>query len=64
MLAFVANLNGFSVLTFASGTKDIFRLALYLVLLINGLLPKLRIENRFDEKHMAFQKTYGSFYLP
>jgi hypothetical protein len=40
VLAFVADLNGFSMLTFASGTKDIFGLALYLVPLINGLLSK------------------------
>ena len=31
VLAFVTDLNGFSMLAFASGTKDIFRLILYLV---------------------------------
>jgi len=31
VLAFVADLNGFSMLAFASGAKDIFRLILYLV---------------------------------
>ena len=31
VLAFVTNLNGFSMLAFTSGTKDIFRLILYVV---------------------------------
>jgi hypothetical protein len=31
VLAFVADLNGFSMLTFASGTKDIFGLVLYFI---------------------------------
>ena len=31
VLAFATNLNGFSMLAFTSGTKDIFRLILYVV---------------------------------
>jgi len=65
VLAFVADLNGFSMLAFASGTKDIFRLVLYLVPLLNGLLPKSLFEkNRSDVKHIAFQKTDSSFHSP
>jgi hypothetical protein len=31
VLAFVADLNGFSMLAFTSGTKDIFSLVFYLI---------------------------------
>jgi hypothetical protein len=44
VLAFMADLNGFSMLTFAFGTKDIFGLALYSIPLINGLLSKSLFE--------------------
>ncbi len=63
VLAFATNLNSFSMLAFTSGTKDIFRLVLYLVPLFNGLLPKSLFEkNRSDVKHIAFQKTYSSLH--
>ena len=38
VLAFVANLNGFSMLALTSGTKNIFRLIFYAVHLFYGLL--------------------------
>jgi len=38
VLAFMTNLNGFPMLTFTSGTKDIFRLILYDAHLFYGLL--------------------------
>ena len=38
VLAFMTNLNGFPMLTFTSGTKDIFRLTLYDAHLFYGLL--------------------------
>ncbi len=60
VLAFVTDLNGFSMPAFTSGTKDIFRLILYLV-------PLFTDENDFsffDDKHIAFQKTYGSLHSP
>jgi hypothetical protein len=48
VLAFVTNLNGLPMLTFTSGTKDIFRLILYVVHLFYGLLPTL-----FFRKHIT-----------
>jgi hypothetical protein len=38
VLAFMTNLNGFPMLTFTSGTKDVFRLILYDAHLFYGLL--------------------------
>lgn len=38
VLTFVTNLNGFSMLAFTFGTKDIFSLILYVIHLFYGLL--------------------------
>lgn len=38
VLAFMTNLNGLPMLTFTSGTKDVFRLILYVVHLLSSLL--------------------------
>ena len=53
VLASMTNLNGFPMLTFASGTKDIFRLILYVVHLILWLVA-----------YITFQKTYSPFHSP
>lgn len=45
VLAFVTDLNGFSMLTFASGTKNIFRLILYFIHLFNACCPNHLSEN-------------------
>ncbi len=54
VLAFVTDLNGFSMLAFTSGTKDIFRLILYLAPLFT------------DEKDFSVfdDKVFLNFLLP
>ena len=53
VLAFVTNLNGFSMLAFTSCTKDIFRLVLYVVHLILWFVA-----------HITFQKANSSLHSP
>ena len=53
VLASMTNLNGFPMLAFTSGTKDIFRLILYVVHLILWFVA-----------HITFQKTSSSLHSP
>jgi hypothetical protein len=52
VLAFMTNLNGFPMLTFTSGTKDIFRLILY-----DATYFMVYCSHHFSE-------TYSSFLSP